>query len=92
MRPPLIDTAYANTMTPLRGGWFRAKPMQNDLLHRLHHAWLVLRGRAVAVVFMEDVWTQYPSDYACATGGDDLVETYLAPEEIEEQMGGDDAE
>jgi hypothetical protein len=58
-KPILLDellTISRETMREIDGRWFIAKPVNiyTGFLERLHHAWLILCGRAVAVQYGED--------------------------------------
>lgn len=60
-KPPLLDALWDQahtTMTEINGRWYAAKPIQlldiPTLLERIYHAWLILRGRAIASQYAED--------------------------------------
>ena len=53
-KPALIDS-YMNTTTNINGKWVIAKPLGWGFgVVRMYHAWLVLIGKATAVMFVED--------------------------------------
>ena len=62
--PPLIDEILAQkdhlteTQVEIGGRWLVAKPLPyyhwKQPFKRLYHAWLILRGKAMAIQFGED--------------------------------------
>jgi hypothetical protein len=61
--PPLVDelvkdTNLLSTDTEINGQWYIAKPMPyyhwKNTIRKIYHAYLILRGKAMAVQFAED--------------------------------------
>lgn len=62
--PTLIDEVldrkahFGSTQTEINGRWYIAKPLPyygwRNTAQRLYHAWLVLRGKAMAIQYAED--------------------------------------
>jgi len=63
-QPPLIDEVlgrkalFDSSQTEINDRWYIAKPLPcygwRNTAMRLYHAWLVLRGKAMAIQYAED--------------------------------------